>query len=497
MTQLLREAIESSTTHLSAGAIPPVEFVRLILSVNTEHLRTEYSQDGTMDPDAMDRIEAMAFSLDLEQSRTALRELMLDEIAILHSNMPQKREILQADTQRVWFNRWPSRVTDPRLGAKPADTFLTANGVELLDVLALGHLVIERATEGEYEFSRADLLQAGALPQAVDFMFANMAQTLPAYKRRLTDDRRRGSVANQRYAMTEHPFVLQDDGTALLLRYQWALDRFFGSHLYWQTFFNLGRPLPGSAAESFSLAMNDVFEEEVADVLARIVDLSPKMTRLIREDELQPSWTEEVGRPPSVCDYVIPTTSGYFLTLDATNHSLNFALAQGLGTIDDYAADAERSLVKKCDQIAETMRQIRRRNAFGATDRSVFVPIVVVPVGGVPNLGTVESDLWWRTEEIFRDLARARCLYTPTVLSLSDLVLLEGIAEHYGVRGLDIADELVGWRRAAMTGTVITGTPPISLRDYLSEAGIERPIPTRTFRLHRELIDAIRVRLDR
>lgn len=495
MTQLLREVLESSTDNPSAGAVPPIDFVHLILSVNTEHMRTEYSQDGTMDPDAMDRIEAMTLSLDLEQTRTTLREVMLDEIAIFHSNLPQKREILQADTQRTWFTGWPNRVTDPRLGATPADTFNSANGVELLDVLALGHIVIERAADGKYEFTRVGLLAAGAPQTAVDFMFANMTQPLKQYQSRLARDRRRGEVANQRYAMTEHPFVLMSDGSALLLRYQWALDRFFGSQLYWQTFSSLGRPDPGSTAESFSLAMNDVFEEAVAEVLTRIVDQSPAMTRLIRENELQSAWTDSVGSPPSVCDFVIPLGPRGFMTLDATNHPLNFALAQGLGTIDDYAVDVQQSLVKKCDQIAKTIRQIRRRNAFGATDNSVFVPIVVVPVSGVPNLGTTESDLVWRTEQVFGDLARTRCLYTPTVITYSDLALLEGIAEHYGAMGHDIAETIVGWRRAAMSGTVVTGTPPTSLQDYLAEAGIQRPIPTRTFRLQRELVDAIQRRL--
>ncbi|OZC95426.1 hypothetical protein CH275_26985 [Rhodococcus sp. 06-235-1A] len=386
-------------------------------------------------------------------------------------------------------------MTDPRLGATPADTFNSANGVELLDVLALGHIVIEHAADGEYEFTRAGLLSAGAPQAAVDFMFANMTQPLERYQRRLARDRRRGEVANQRYAMTEHPFVLMSDGSALLLRYQWALDRFFGSQLYWQTFSSLGRPDPGSAAESFSLAMNDVFEEAVAEVLTRIVDQSPAMTRLIRENELQSAWTESVGSPPSVCDFVIPLGPRGFMTLDATNHSLNFALAQGLGTIDDYAVDAQQSLVKKCDQIAKTIRQIRRRNAFGASDDSVFVPIVVVPVSGVPNLGTTEGDLVWRTEEVFGDLAGTRCLYTPTVITYSDLALLEGIAEHYGAMGPDIAQAIVGWRRAAMSGTVVTGTPPTSLQDYLAGAGIQRPIPTRTFRLQRELVDAIQRRL--
>lgn len=92
MTQLLREVLESSTDNPSAGAVPPIDFVHLILSVNTEHMRTEYSRDGTMDPDAMDRIEAMTLGLDLEQTRTTLREVMLGEIAIFHSNLPQKKK---------------------------------------------------------------------------------------------------------------------------------------------------------------------------------------------------------------------------------------------------------------------------------------------------------------------------------------------------------------------------------------------------------------------
>lgn len=107
----------------------------------------------------------------------------------------------------------------------------------------------------------------------------------------------------------------------------------------------LGEPVPGSVAESFSLAMNDMFERAVGDVLNSIVASSATMQRIVHKSEMQAAWIEG-GEKPSVCDFVVPSRDGLFLVMDATNHCLNFKFAQGLGTIEQYAQDAKESLLK-------------------------------------------------------------------------------------------------------------------------------------------------------
>ncbi|QYA99689.1 hypothetical protein I1A62_00225 (plasmid) [Rhodococcus sp. USK10] len=492
VTQLFREALEVSAPNPDVTPIPLAVILQLIVSINTEHLQGEFSTDGTLDADAITRISDMTASLNLEQSLAMFRQIMLDEIANLQSNAPLKLETLQADTHNMWFSPWPDRVTDSRLGASPAECFNTANGVELIEVLVLGSIVVERAAVGELEYSKTDLITAGASAAAVALLFDHMALPLKEFKKRLAADRRRGEIADQRYVMTQCPFVISDNGNVLLLRYQWAIDRFFGSQLYWQTFFHLGPADAGSIAEAFSLAMNDMFERAAADVLEGIIAASPSMSRLIREPEMQSSWTERAGQTPSVCDFVIPSGQACFV-MDATNHHLNFKLAQGLGTVEEYSADADASLVKKCDQIAKTIRQLRHRGDFGVTNNTQFVPIVIVPVNGVPNLGSTEYDLQQRTRNVFADLALTRKIYNPTILTLPDLELIEGIAEYYGSDSRDIRDLLGGWRHQSMVG-MLTGKSPLSLQDFLDGNGIQRPIPTRMFAAQRKLTAAIDAR---
>ena len=494
LTQLMREALENSVSDPDADQIPLETVLRLIMSINTEHDRNEFSEDGTLTPDSEVRIARRVLGMNLEQSIDMLAQITLDEIANFQGNAPLKLEVLQADTQNMWFSPWPERVTDQRLGASPADCFREANGVELIDVLVLGTIVANRALQGRNEYNREELVAAGATEGAVDLLFGEMALPLKEFKKRLAKDRARGAVTDQRYTLTERPFVALDNGNVRLLRYQWAIDRFFGAQLYWQTFFCLGEPVPGSVAESFSLAMNDMFERAVGDVLDSIVASSTSMQRVVHESEMQAAWIEG-GEKPSVCDFVVPSDRGAFLVLDATNHHLNFRFAQGLGTIEQYAKDAKESLLKKCDQIAKTISQLRSRSDFGASERSAYLPIIVVPANGHPNLGTTEGDLIQRSRNVFEDLARAGMVFPPTVIRLQDLELLEGIAEAYGSPATDILDLIGHWRNEAMTRT-LTGRPPSTLQDVLDAAGIQRPIPRRMFAARSKLIDAIDARLN-
>ncbi|WP_413768925.1 hypothetical protein [Rhodococcus pyridinivorans] len=486
VTQLLREVFESAVVCPDAEPISTGTLLHLILSITTGQLRNEFSEDGTIDADGIARMVEMAASKTAEESMDMLREIMVDEVANLHSNAPAKLETLLASTENIWFCSWPAGVVDPRLGTSPAECFAAANGIDLVDVLALGLIIAERASAGQIEFCRADLVGAGATGAAVTFLVEHMALSVPEFQRRLARDRRKGDIADQRYTLTQCPFLRVDDDTVVLLRYQWGIERFFGSHLYWQTFFSFGKPEPRSVAEAFSLAMNDVFEEATATALGGIVAASRSMTRVVRESEMQAAWAEDPSRKPSVCDFVIPAGSFCF-ALDATNHHLNEKLAQGLAGADEYAADAEKSLVKKCNQIAATIRQLHRRREYGVGSSTVFLPFVIVPAHGVPNLGTVEWDLRVRANPIFA-LVRPPVL-APTVLSLSDLELLEGIAEHYQRTGRDIRNILVDWRQTSMQNGALG---PIRLQDYLDSVGLQRPISNRMLKAGRRLKERLR-----
>lgn len=130
---------------------------------------------------------------------------MVDEVVNLHSNAPVKLEMLLVSTENIWFRSWPGSVTDPRLGTSPAECFSAANGIELVDVLALGLAIADRACAGQLEFCRAGLVGAGATDATVTLLLKHMALSVPEFQRRLARDRRKGDIADQRYTLTRVP----------------------------------------------------------------------------------------------------------------------------------------------------------------------------------------------------------------------------------------------------------------------------------------------------
>jgi hypothetical protein len=82
------------------------------------------------------------------------------------------------------------------------------------------------------------------------------------------------------------PLIEIADGEYIVLRPAWVLDRFCGSQLYWQTFFDFGteKTLPG---EQFSLAMNYVFEASVGYLFRRATRRARTEIALITEAQMQ------------------------------------------------------------------------------------------------------------------------------------------------------------------------------------------------------------------
>jgi hypothetical protein len=294
--------------------------------------------------------------------------------------------------------------------------------------------------------------------------------------------------------MTQFPFLQVAADTVLLLRYQWVIDRFFGSLLYWPTFMGLPshkrrQPVSGSAAEAFSQGMNYAFERSVGDSLSCMVNSSAKMKRLVHEAELQAAWTESKSAMASACDWVIPAGQHCFV-IDATNHHLDAIVVQGLGSVEDYAADIVQTFSGddgKFSQVAKTIRRLYTDGSeFGVSKSAVFVPLVVVPDGGVPNLDTTDLDLQLRSRPHLEEFD-GRVL-APAVLTLPDLQLLEGIAGSPFIR-LDVADIVVGWRRACMERRW-----PIRLHEYLDTLPV-RPIPRRITDAYKELAHTLDARV--
>ena len=269
--------------------------------------------------------------------------------------------------------------------------------------------------------------------------------------------------------MTRFPFLRIDNETLLLLRYQWGIDRFFGNLLYWSTFsrlpgFKMPIPTPRSEAEAFSSGMNDVFERSIGDILSVVAASSLTTERIITETEMQALWTTSSRATASACDWVVKVGKAC-IVIDATNHSLDSFLSQGVGTLEAYAADMTKIFAShdgKFGQLVKTMRQLRDHGVedFGLHPATVFMPVIVLPFGGVPNLDSTDLDLQWRSYPFFEEF-NGRIL-APTVITVDELELLEGMAGRFGYP--DPVKVFVEWRYLCTASPV-----PISFRDYLNQ----------------------------
>ncbi|MFL1598313.1 hypothetical protein [Gordonia amicalis] len=453
------------------------------MSITTEHVSVQNALDSMANPDPADVgayiAEIEAYTSD--ETIAAIRQHALDDMANFLSNEPVKIELIKALTYDLWFRPWPARVSDARVGANPAEAFELANGIPLLDVMVAGQIISEIVSSGRFVVRRSDLVRAGATECAVEFVLKNMAYSANDYARRLRRDREQGPVTNQRYVFTERPFLRDDDDTVFALRYQWIVDRFFGSQLYWQTFFSFGPAKPGSAAEAFSLAMNYAFERVAGDILGRIASYSSKISRVVYESEMREEWSSTKGEAPSVCDFLLVAGRACIL-IDATNHHLSARLAQGLADVSAYDKDMDTSFVEsKFNQILSTARLIREHLSFGVEANPVFIPYVVVPNNGLANITSVRLDWITRSApfEELRGSARA-----PVPLRLSDLALFEGLGEAFSATPRDIADLLGSWT------TLQPGPVPVSLRELLDQLGLPAPIPRSMLR-DQAVLDAL------
>ncbi len=492
--QLMREILEYASTEPDAPELTLPTLVHYLLSINTEHHRhPEYSDTGVVTDDDHRKIAQKLSGMSAEDSIAMLRELMPAEVANALADVTLSPILLRAETEDTWFRSWPDKVVHPALGSCPAEAFEAAHGVPLVEVLAVGKIIDDLARDGVVEFTRLQLLERGGSDVAIELCIREMSRPLDQYRDALAGDRRRGSVHQQRYTMTRFPFLRLDSDTLLLLRYQWGIDRFYGNLLYWSTFaglpgFKMPTPKPGSESEAFSGGMNHVFERSIGDILERLVARSAYADRLITENELQTVWTTNRQATASACDWVI-RAGKTCIVIDATNHSLDAFLSQGLGTPEAYAADMDKIFASeggKFGQLAKTIRNLRDRGVddFGLHPSTVFVPIIALPSGGIPNLDTTDLDFQLRSRPFFEEFDGR--ILAPAAIPITELQMLEGMAGRLGFP--DPLQTLVQWRYAC-TRTVW----PIRFRDYLDHTlfNPNRPLSRRVLANNEAILERI------
>jgi hypothetical protein len=301
--QLMRELLETDHPDDPTEPLDAETLVHLLLSITTEQwTREEFARDVPTKREIEQLSEEIA-SLNQEETIARMHEFLPDEVATMLFNAPAKKEVVQANTYDTWFTGWPDRVTEPKLGATPAEAFKTATGIDLVELLRLGEIITGRSA-GTVVNTRADLIAAGASEAAVTYLADHMALGQEGFREALAADRARGTISQQRYTLTQFPFLALPDGGLLLVRHQWGAERLFGSLLYWEAYAAISAQSRSLAAR-FSEAMDHMFEHQVGQILSRITKRGSTGVRVVNEKQLQAQWAQRRGEQPSVCDWVI------------------------------------------------------------------------------------------------------------------------------------------------------------------------------------------------
>ncbi len=451
--QLQREIIEYASADSAAPPIDRNILVHILLSITSEqNTSPEFSGDVPNDEEVAElqrTLPTMGFEETLEFAKPHIQ----NEIASSLFNQPLKYEIVLSNTDDLWFTAWHPRSKTTGLGATPAEAFKIACGVDLLDVMRLGARIVKRSNDAhQVRFTRDELLADGATEDAIDLLFANMARPLDDYKVELQGDRDKGAIGNQRYTLTRFPFLAIDDNTFVMLRHQWALDRLCGGQLYFEAWASFSS---GELRNRFKNAMCDAFEAFAGGILHRIRDKSPHLRAIVGEDEMQAAWAGAKGQKPSVCDWML-FGQDHCIVIDATNHAVKEDAAQGLASWDEYSADVEKIFSDpnegKFGQLLSTIDLVKKDGGWEnekVDTKTMFVPLVVVPDAGVVNGLLTQFDINMRGLKAFGHLQPH--VYAPGIVPISDVQLLEGMADtgkKYG-NNPDMMGLIANWRAKA------------------------------------------------
>ncbi len=466
--QLMREIIEYATAADAAPVIDRNILTHMLLSITTEqNLNSEFSGDVHTAAEIA-KLQRKLSKMDAEEMHEYAKPLIQEEIASALFNAPLRLEIVLSNSFDLWFTEWASRSKTTGLGATPAEAFKIATGVELLDVMRLGRRIIKRSTKShQVRFTRDELLADGASESAIDYLFANMAPRLQNFKAKLQEDRNAGPISHQRYTLTQYPFLAVDDNTFVAIRHQWALDRLCGAQLYFEAWASFR----GALRNRFKTAMNDAFEQFVSGILHRIHDKCPHLRAIVDEDEMKAAWTQKKGEPPSVCDWML-FGKDHCIVIDATNHAVKADAAQGLASWEEYSADVEKIFMDtdsgKYRQLLSTIDLVQKHGGWEnekVDNKTMYAPLVIVPDAGVVTGLLAQFDINLRSINAFKQLQPQ--VYGPGIVPLSDLQLLEGMADIGAKGGMNpnMMDLIAKWRTAASKGVA-------SLQLYLLSYGI-------------------------
>jgi hypothetical protein len=481
LNQLIREVIEwcaAAAGDDGLGALGKADLVHLVLSINGDQEAQARPDFFTSWPPSEDELVAYnaAMTVDDEMVLQELRRQMSYDFARMQTTATPVPHLVLGDTYDTWFKPWPEAAQHDLIGDTPEEAFLNATKAPLREVIRMGLLLWDRTKAGDVALS-ASTLENTVDPAALGLLRSSAVLSVKAYRKRLAKERAREFLAHRRYTFTECPLIEIADGEYLVLRPAWVLDRFCGSQLYWQAFYQFGleKTLPG---QQFSQAMNYVFEATVGYLFRRAMRRGRTEITLITEAEMQRAWTKG-SKIPSVCDWVM-VWDNTCLLVDATNHWLDEKAAQGFADPENYEADLEDTFVNKKFQQLQSTKDLLIDNGWeGRTfdGDTVFVPLVVVPNAGIPASVSADVDIKLRLGQLGPNVT------SPGILVYHELQVFEGVCERrVPTRFVDL---LAQWR------TVCTESMPVRPQTFLDLRGLDRPMSRSVRVAMRGLLDKL------
>lgn len=475
LTQLIREVIEwcahsdGGDSDDEAPALGIDDFVHSVLSINGDQERQDipdFFESWPPNADEMKKYyDAMAVDDDLVLRE--LRRQMLSDMARMQAHATTVPDMVLGDTYDTWFKEWPDAAPHDLIGDTPGDAFRSATSVELREFIRLGLKLWERTKTGNVTFDLSSLVGVVDV-QALELMESATSLTVAEYRKRLVRERKNGYLAHRRYTFTERPLLRLGGDEYIALRPVWVLDRFCGSQLYWQAFFEFETE-KDVRGEQFSQAMNYVFEGSVGYLFRRVTRRARPAITLITESQMQEAWTRG-GHIPSVCDWVM-VCGKFCLLVDATNHWLDEKAAQGFADAEEYRSDTEDTFVnKKFLQLKSTIELLDENGWEGCTfdDQTIYIPLVVVPNAGIPPNVLSDVDFKLRAHSVLDQLGKA--VTSPGILTYRELQVFEGVCQHRAPQAF--VEMIAKWRG------MCTKSMPVRPQTFLDLVGVDRPMGT-------------------
>jgi hypothetical protein len=470
LVQCIKEIVEfagdGDESELSA-----LDLARCVLGINQDN--------DQVDPEMLARAIDPT-GVNVATFRADFHELALDWVAQGLFDYPDTLETLACSVQETWRSGWApgtqQKIIDA-LGPSPADVFTEVTGVQLDDFLALAWIFWNAArNEGQVGFDAGLVATTGLGRNTIDVFRQQCSLSLAELRERLADERMSDAATPwTRYTLQEFPFLRLADGSVLMLRLQYAVQRMFGDLLYLKVHDALKVSDP-KRADRFKNAMNGIHEHRVGSVLERISNHEKRFGRavVITEDQMQTSWSNRRGEHPKICDYAF-VQGGEAVLIDANNRNLPKKFADRSAAGNDLHDEIQNMFAAtKFEQLTSTAHQFRT-HGWTADDGTVlvsantkFLPFVVAPNAGIPSNEFTEALIFEQAVPLIAGFDSK--VMPPTILTWRDLQILEGIAE--AGRAGRIIELLIMWRisnyQKLTQGTGLPMSLPSFIDNYLT-----------------------------